>query len=191
MTTVVLFHSVLGRRPAVDRFADELRGDGHEVVVADLFEGKTFDDYPPALAERDRLGIPTMLERAHAAVAEVTGPRIVVGTSLGTAPATVTAAASPDTRGLVLIQGILPLEMLGLERWPADVPIQLHLSPGDPWCEDDEVSEALPGYGDASIERHDYPGTDHLFDDEDLAVHEPAASSQLRDRIREFVARKG
>jgi dienelactone hydrolase len=47
MTTIALFPSVLGVRRGVLDAAERLRGDGHEVLVADLYDGRTFDDYPP------------------------------------------------------------------------------------------------------------------------------------------------
>jgi len=50
MTTVALFHSVLGVRQGVLDAADRLRLDGHDVLVVDLYDGRTFDDYTPAMS---------------------------------------------------------------------------------------------------------------------------------------------
>jgi len=65
MTTVVLFHSVLGVRQGVLDAAERLRQDGHEVLVVDLYDGRTFDDYPPAMdfAWKD-IGQEELLRRA-------------------------------------------------------------------------------------------------------------------------------
>jgi dienelactone hydrolase len=187
MVTVVVWHSVFGRRPAVGTFADALRGDGHEVVVPDLFEGRTFDDYGPAIAERDRLGFTTLLDRAAQAVADLPDELVHVGFSMGTAPATLTAAQRPGARGLVLVQGALPPAALGLDAWPDGLPVQLHTSPGDPWQPDEEVAQLVAAVPDGLLEHHEYPGTDHLFVDEDLPVHEPDAAGQLLARTQRWL----
>jgi len=43
MTTVVLFHSVLGVRRGELDAADRLRAGGHDVLVPDLYDGRVFD----------------------------------------------------------------------------------------------------------------------------------------------------
>jgi dienelactone hydrolase len=51
MTAIALYHSVLGvRQGGVLDAAARLRQDGHDVLVVDLYDGRTFDDYPPAMA---------------------------------------------------------------------------------------------------------------------------------------------
>ena len=50
MTTIALFHSVLGVRQGVLDAADRLRQEGHEAPVPHLYHGWTFDDYPPAMS---------------------------------------------------------------------------------------------------------------------------------------------
>ena len=50
MAHVVLVHSVLGIRPGILDAAERLRAAGHEVLVPDLFEGRVFDTYDPAMA---------------------------------------------------------------------------------------------------------------------------------------------
>lgn len=187
MATVVVWHSVFGRRPAVDAFAAALRDDDHEVVVPDLVDGRTFDDYGPAIAERDRLGFTTLLDRAAEAVADLPDGLVHVGFSMGTAPATLTAAQRPGALGLVLVQGAMPPAALGLSAWPDGLPVQLHTSPGDPWQPDDEVAQLVAAIPDGLLEHHTYPGTDHLFVDEGLAVHDPVAAAQLLDRVRTWL----
>jgi dienelactone hydrolase len=52
--TVVLFHSVYGLRPAVRAAAGRIRATGHEVVVPDLFDGRTTDDVERRRPGRER-----------------------------------------------------------------------------------------------------------------------------------------
>ena len=42
--------SVLGVRQRTRDAADEFHRAGHEVHIVDIFEGRTFDTYPPAMA---------------------------------------------------------------------------------------------------------------------------------------------
>lgn len=47
MASIALFHSVLGVRPGVQDAAARLRARGHEVLVVDQYDGRSFDDYAP------------------------------------------------------------------------------------------------------------------------------------------------
>jgi dienelactone hydrolase len=130
---IVLFHSVLGVRPAVNEWADRLRAAGHVVYVPDLYDGEVFDDYPPAFAHVERIGgIPALIERTHAAVANLPNDLVYAGFSNGSVSAQLLAATRPGARGALLIHGRVPLEMLGAERWPGGVPVQVHVTEGDP-----------------------------------------------------------
>ena len=83
MTTVVLFHSVLGLRQGEIDAAERLRADGHEVRVPDLFEGRVFDTYEPAMAFSDALGVERPCELGLAAVANLSDGFVVGGFSQG------------------------------------------------------------------------------------------------------------
>lgn len=188
MATVVLFHSALGRRPAVATFAEALRGDGHTVHTPDLYAGAVFDDLDAGVAERDRVGIPTLLDRAWAAVAELPAEVVYAGFSLGGAPAAVLATGRPGARGLVLMHGALAPSDLGLEAWPADLPVQVHTSAGDPWVEAEALAALQAAVPATRFEHHEYPGDAHLFDDAGLAEHDPAATRAMTERVRAFLA---
>lgn len=47
MAAIALFHSVLGVRPGVRDAAARLRARGHEVLVVDQYNGRSFDSGPP------------------------------------------------------------------------------------------------------------------------------------------------
>lgn len=79
---IVLFHSALGRRPAIERAAERLRAVGHDVAAPDLYDGATFDDVEAGVAQMKSLGWATLLERAQAAV-PATGPLVLAGLSMG------------------------------------------------------------------------------------------------------------
>lgn len=187
MTTLVLFHSALGLRPSVSRFADELRHRGHTVHTPDLFDGEVFDDLERGAAKRDALGIPTLMARATAAVEGLSTDVVYAGLSMGTAAAQLLALSRPGARGAVLLHGALPLSLFGATRWPAGVPVQLHVSPDDPWVDADGVAAFEDSIPRGLLERREHPGTGHLFTDEDGPDHDEAASARLRADVARFL----
>jgi dienelactone hydrolase len=96
---VVLFHSALGLRPAVHEFADRLRAEGHTVHTPDSFDGEVFDDLEDGFRKRDALGIPELMGRAQASVADLPSPIVLAGFSMGTGAAEFFAATRPGAQG--------------------------------------------------------------------------------------------
>jgi hypothetical protein len=47
--------------------ADDLRADGHDVHLPDLYEGKTFDDLDAGIAHADEIGFKEILKRGRRA----------------------------------------------------------------------------------------------------------------------------
>lgn len=188
MVDVVVFHSALGRRPAIETFAEQLREDGHAVTVADLYGGATFADVEDGVAERDRIGFTTLLARAEAAMVGLPPEMVHVGFSMGAAPAMLLAGQRPGTRGVVSVQAAITPVDLGLPHWPAALPLQLHHSPGDPWQPDDEVDALVQAVPAELLDLHTYPGTSHLFMDEDLDVHDPDATARFTAAVRAWLA---
>jgi hypothetical protein len=79
-----LFHSVLGARQGVLDAAERLRQDGHDVLVVDLYDSRTFDDYPPAMDFAwKEVGQKVLLERAVEAVADLPDGFMPAGFWLG------------------------------------------------------------------------------------------------------------
>jgi dienelactone hydrolase len=187
MATLVLFHSALGLRPGVTRFADRLRARGHEVRTPDLYDGEVFDHLTEGVAHRDHLGVPELMQRATAAVQDLPGDVVYAGMSMGAAPAQWLAATRPGALGALLVHGCLPLEMFGLERWPATVPVQLHVSEDDPWVDPDGVDGFAAAVPPGLLEHATYPGTRHLFSDDDSSDHDPEATGQLVAAAAKFL----
>ncbi|GGI09481.1 dienelactone hydrolase family protein [Egicoccus halophilus] len=190
MVDVVVFHSALGRRPAIEAFAQVLREDGHTVAVPDLYAGATFTDVHEGVAERDRIEFTTLLARAEAGVLNLAPELVYVGFSMGAAPAMLLGGNRPGTRGIVSVQAAITPIDLGLSRWPAGVPLQLHHAPGDPWQPDDEVAALRDAVPDELVEYHEYPGTGHLFMDPDLDVHDAPATERFTAAVRAWLAER-
>ena len=64
MAEVILFHHALGVTDGVRAFADQLSDGGHQVTVADLFGGATFDSTEEGVAFEEQLGWDEVIARS-------------------------------------------------------------------------------------------------------------------------------
>jgi len=191
MTSIALFHSVLGVRPGILDAADRLRAAGHEVRVVDQYDGRVFDDYAEAGAHVERTGFPALMAAAVAGVADLPDGFLAAGFSNGAGMAE-HVATQRRCGGVVMFSGALPLAMLGVTGWPGNVPVQLHVAEGDPlrnpeW--DDAFLAAVRAAG-APAEVFEYPVSGHLFTDASLpAEFDAAATELLWSRTLDFCGR--
>jgi dienelactone hydrolase len=193
MAHVVLIHSVLGIRPGILDAAERLRAAGHEVLVPDLFEGRVFDTYDPAMAYAEgEVGHAELQRRAQEAVAGVPDGFVSIGFSLGSMIATRLAAVRPVS-GVVQLAGAVPMSWFDT-AWPQGVPAQTHSTLGDPWREEDAIEQARADVaaGGATLEVFDYPGAGHLFTDASLPdEYDAEATELLWSRVIPFVSSVG
>jgi dienelactone hydrolase len=191
MTSVALFHSVLGVRQGVLDAAERLRQDGHHVLVADLFDGRTFDDYPPAMAfAHEELGHEELMRRARDEVAALPDGFVSAGFSLGCVMAVHVATRRPVS-GVLMVAGAVPVSAFGNGvGWPAGVPAQTHSTLDDPWRDQEELDQAVRDVeaGGGTLEVYDYPGSGHLFTDPTLpGEYDPLATEAFWSRVLPFV----
>ncbi|WP_019200856.1 dienelactone hydrolase family protein [Tsukamurella sp. 1534] len=189
--TVALFHSVLGVREGVLLAAERLRGAGHAVRVVDQYAGRVFDDYAEASEYAEGVGYPALMASALEAVADLPDGFVAMGFSNGGGMSTYVACHRPVERA-VLCSGALPLEMIGLDRWPAGVPAQLHYTVDDPFQRPGSVASVMDSVSAAGAvsEYHQYPGAGHLFTDPSLpAEFDGAAAEVFWERVLGFVGR--
>ena len=147
MTTVAMFPSVLGIRAGVRDAAERLRHDGHEVLVADLYGGRTFDDYEPAMAfAEEELGHAELMRRARVAVADLPDGFVSAGFSLGCVMAVHVATQRAGVRRSLMIAGALPT--IGVRRRRAVAGGCPRPRPTPPsttrWREQEMIDEAVP-----------------------------------------------
>lgn len=194
MTTVVLFHSVLGIRHGELDAAERLRADGHEVLLPDLYEGRRFDAYEPAMAWAEELGVESLFRRGLEAVAGLPDGFVVGGFSQGSTVAVAVATRRPVSAVLQL-SGLNPLEWFGADAvWPAGVDSQAHQMLDDPFREDAVAEAAVRSVTAAggTLELFDYPGGGHLFTDPTLPQeYDRDATELLWSRALPFVAARG
>lgn len=190
MTSIALFHSVLGVRPGVQAAADLLRSHGHDVTIVDQYHGIVFDDYDEADAYATGIGYPSLMESAVEAVGDMAAPFVVAGFSNGGGMAEYVAATTPGVCGALLFSGALDPAMIGVESWPTTVPAQIHYTTDDPFRDQSWIDavEAMVRKSGAQIELFDYPGTGHLFTDQSVpAEYQPQEAELLWRRAIAFL----
>ncbi len=187
MADIVLFHSVLGPRAGVTDAADRLRAAGHTVHTPDLYRGEArFDAYEPAMAYQEGIGYRELLRRASDDVAQLPTTIVYMGFSAGGAPAEWLAATRPGALACVLLHAALPLKIMGLDAWPATVPVQVHFMQGDPFREQAEIDGMAADVraAGAPFELFEYAGAGHLFTDPSLpAEYDATAAETLWSRV--------
>jgi dienelactone hydrolase len=139
MATVVVFHSIYGRRAAVLEGAERLRGLGHVVEAPDLYGGAVFDSVERARQYQEQVGLDELVGRAWAAMEELPTELVYSGFSMGSAIAQEILLGRPGATGALLLSGALPVAEIGATAWPAGVPAQVHYAAGDPFVEPWEV----------------------------------------------------
>lgn len=187
MATVVMLHSALGLTRHVMDWAETIRGDGHDVMVPDLFGGTTFSDVDDAVAFVDAEGMGHWVEAARTRIARLEGPRVYAGFSLGGAIAQALALTDPEARGLVSMHSAVNPAWFDVTAWPAQLTAQVHYAEADPWVEPEEVAAFTALAGDA-CEVFTYPGEAHLFGFEGWHEYDSELSHLMFERVTEFLA---
>ena len=186
MTQVLLFHHALGVTPGILRFAEELRGAGHEVVVPDLFDGALFDSIATGVAYAERAGFEAIADRGVAHVADLDDEFVVAGFSLGVLPAQKIAQTQPGVAGAILYHGAVPSSIFG-DGWPQRVALQIHLSADDEWATED-LEAARDLAAEAGGELFIYPGSGHLIADSSFGDFHPEHAALIMQRTLAFLA---
>ncbi|MCT9088157.1 dienelactone hydrolase family protein [Streptomyces sp. ASQP_92] len=173
---IMLFHSVLGLRPAVREAAERLRAAGHEVHVPDLYEGRTAESTEEGARLKDEIGKEELLKRAILAAAPYSERGLVyAGFSLGGSIAQTLALGDEKARGLLLLHGTSDMA----ENTAVDeLPVQLHVADPDPF----ESADWLNSWylqmrrAGADVEIYRYPGAGHLYTDPELPDYDEASA---------------
>ncbi|MBT2385597.1 dienelactone hydrolase family protein [Streptomyces sp. ISL-11] len=175
-TTIVLFHSAYGLRPAVHAAAERLRAAGHEVHVPDLYDGRTADTVEEGMAIKEEIGAEELLKRAITAAAPLSDRGLVyAGFSLGGSVAQNLALGDEKARGLLLLHGTSDLAE---DAAVDELPVQLHVADPDPFEPHDWLNAwyLRMGRAGADVEVHRYPGAGHLYTDPELADYDEEAA---------------
>lgn len=182
MSTVILFHHVLGLTPGVRALADTLAQAGHVVTAPDLFDGRTFTDLGAGLAHVAELGDDELLARAERACAGLGDDVVLAGLSLGVVPAQQLLQTRP-ARGALLLHSFLPPAQLP-GSWPS-CPVHVFAADHDPFFVDDGDLAAAQAWGadHSNLHLHLYPGHTHLFLEKGHPDHDEAIAGQAVDDL--------
>jgi len=186
---VLLFHHVHGLTRGVEAFAQQLRSAGHSVHTPDLYDGHVFATLDEGIAYAQQVGFETILERGVTAARGLPAELVYAGFSLGVMPAQKLAQTRAGARGALLLEACLPFTEFG-DKWPDNVPVQVHGMDGDPFFagegDIDAARDLVASTDEAQL--FIYPGRVHLFADSSLAAYDPAAAELLTSRVLEFLA---
>lgn len=192
MAELLLFHHVLGLTKGVEAIADEFRDAGHTVHVPDLLEGRTFQTLDEGIAHVQQVGFGTIAQRGVAAADRLGKTDLVyAGISLGVVPAQQLAQTRAGARGALLFEAAITVSEFG-ERWPEDVPVQVHGMDNDPSFAGEGDLEAArelvqqaqqTGQGELFL----YPGDKHLFLDFTLPSYDETAARLALSRAIAFL----
>ena len=189
MATVAVFPSVLGVRPGVEDAARRLREAGHDVRVVDPLDGRTFDEYEPAMEHSEAMGMSELMRRTDQGVADLPDGFCCLGFSNGGGMA-VHATLTRPVSAVVLCAGSISVRWFGKEPWPAQTALQQHDSAFDPFRDEgvEELAADVRAVG-AELESFEYPGTGHLLTDPSLPdEHDPEATELLWTRALGFLS---
>ncbi len=185
MTSVILFHSVMGLRQVERDAADRMRAAGHEVVTPDLYEGQTASSIAEGFSLMSRIGWSAICRRAETAVAELPDSTVLAGISMG---AGVVAHLWPKQR---LAKGVLLIH--GLADIPNDthpgLPLQVHIADPDHFVHDAQMSDWREAAKQAGLEAQlfTYPRAGHFYTDPASPDYDAKAAEQTWQRTLAFL----
>ena len=156
--------------------------------MADLFDGRTFDDIDTGVAHEEQLGWDEMIRRSEEAIAPLPPAVVIGGFSLGAVYGQRLAQTRAGALGALLYHAgdIPPSEFE--TPWPPQVPLQIHVSEGDKWF-NREGGEQLAK--EAGGELFLYPGAGHLFTDSSWEEYDEASTDLVIERTLALLDRVG
>jgi carboxymethylenebutenolidase len=190
---VLVLPSWWGLKSFFKRVCDQLAEHGYTALAPDYYQGRIGNtiDEAKALQEEaesnpDVMGALVKVAKDHLTSLR-TGESIgVLGFSMGTDWAVITAANDPDVAATVLFYG----------GWSTDFSkmrskVLVHYAGTDEWYPFDKAQEMEQDMKAAGVDvtLRIYPGTAHWFMEEDRPEYDPAAASLAWERTLEFLKR--
>lgn len=184
MAHVILFHSILGLRPAERDIASAFEAEGHVVTLPDLFGGETAISYENGFALKDTVGDELIEARAQEALGAAPETAVLSGVSFGAFLVGQFWGERPKMRGALLFAGLAPW----MENPPSGLPVQAHIAQPDPFDDEAFFEDWVAAAGDTSCELHRYPNVGHFFLDRSLPDYDAEASDTCMKRAKRFLA---
>jgi dienelactone hydrolase len=185
MAGVVLFHSSLGLRPVEGAAAAMLRADGHDVLLPDLYAGRTADTLAAGLALMDQIGWPTIVGRAESALVDMPPDAVLAGLSMGAGVVGAVWPERPNARAVILLHAPAPIPDSALPG----TAVSLHAAADDPFTPADAVEEWQSKAAEQRLvwTVFRYPGVGHFFTDESSPDYDARAAQSAWTRVRSLL----
>ncbi len=190
---VLVLPSWWGLKPFFKQVCDQLAEHGYTALAPDYYQGRigTTIDETKALqeeAERDPevMGAMITATKDHLVSLRMGKPVGIVGFSMGTDWAVITAANEPDIAATALFYGGYSLDFSKMKS-----KVLGHYAETDEWYPFDRAQEMEQSMKAAGVDvtLHLYPGTAHWFMEEDRPEYDPAAASLAWERTLAFLKR--
>jgi carboxymethylenebutenolidase len=188
---VLVLPSWWGLKPYFKQVCDRLAEQGYTALAPDYYQGRIGNtiEETKALqeqAESDPDAMAALIKAAkdHLACLREGEPVGILGFSMGTDWALITAAKDPDVAATVLFYGGWSLDFSQMRSR-----VLVHCAERDEWFPFDRAQEMEQNMQAAGVEVqfHIYPGTAHWFVEADRPEYDPAAASLAWDRTLEFL----
>lgn len=180
-----------GLKPFFKQVCEQLAEQGYTALGLDYYQGRVGNTIDEAKAlqeevENDFEGMAAMVKSAkdHLASFQTGKPLGILGFSMGTDWAVITAANEADIAATILFYG----------GWSPDFSkmrskVLGHYAETDEWFPFDKAREMGQKMKTAGVDvtLHYYPGTAHWFMEEDRPEYDPAAAKLAWDRTFEFL----
>jgi dienelactone hydrolase len=106
VTTVVIFHSVLGLRSVEQDAAERLRFSGFEVALPDLYAGKRAESLDEGFQLMAEIGWPAICRRAFEAMEKLPDSTILAGFSMGAGVIASLWSQRSESKAVLLFHGL-------------------------------------------------------------------------------------
>jgi carboxymethylenebutenolidase len=180
-----------GLKPFFKQICDQLAEHGYTALALDYYHGRvgnTIDEakelQQEAESDLDAMGAMVKAAKNHLIALRPGKPIGMLGFSMGTDWAIITAANEPDVAAIVLFYG----------GWSTDFSkmkskVLGHYAEKDEWVPFEQAQEMEQNMKAAGVDvtLHFYPGVAHWFMESDRPEYEPAAANLAWERTFEFL----
>ena len=188
---VLVLPSWWGLKPFFKQICERLAVQGYTALAPDYYHGRvgnTIDEakvlQEEAEGDFDAMGAMVMAAKDHIASLR-TGKSIgIVGFSMGTDWAVMTAAKETDVAATVLFYGGWSVDFSNMKS-----KVLGHYAEKDEWCPFDRAKEMEQNMKAAGVDvtLHFYPGTAHWFMEDDRPEYDHTAATLAWERTLEFL----
>jgi carboxymethylenebutenolidase len=188
---VLVLPSWWGLKPYFKQVCDRLAEQGYTALALDYYHGRVGNTIDEAKAlqeevesDQDLMGAMVKTAKDHLASLRTGKPIGLLGFSMGTDWAVITAAKEPDVAATVLFYGGWSVDFSKMKS-----KVLVHCAETDEWFPFDRAKEMEQDMQAAGVDvtLYFYPGTAHWFMEEDRPEYDPDAASLAWERTLEFL----